>query len=117
MITILKQNATKEQRDQLIGWLEEQGVEVDISEGEFQTILGLVGDTSSIDVDMIRMLDIVQDVKRVSEPYKKANRKFHRRREFRRDGRAVLGGVGRADHRHRPAGESSRRHAAARRRF
>ena len=77
MITILKQNATKEQRDQLIGWLEEQGVEVDISEGEFQTILGLVGDTSSIDVDMIRMLDIVQDVKRVSEPYKKANRKFH----------------------------------------
>ena len=77
MITILKKGTTVEQRDQLVSWLVEQGLGVDISEGEFTTILGLIGDTTAIDVDMIRMLDIVEDVKRVSEPYKKANRKFH----------------------------------------
>lgn len=77
MITILKKGTSLEQRNQLVSWLEEQGLGVDISEGEFTTILGLIGDTTAIDVDMIRMLDIVEDVKRVSEPYKKANRKFH----------------------------------------
>ena len=45
--------------------------------GDTYTILGLVGDTSHIDVDMVNMLDIVDSVKRVSEPFKKANRKFH----------------------------------------
>lgn len=77
MITILKKGTPKEEQDQLVKWLEEQGVEVDVSEGKYQTVLGLVGDTSNIDIDMIRMLSIVDDVKRVSEPYKKANRSFH----------------------------------------
>ena len=77
MITVLKQNTTKEQRDQLIQWFEEQGVGVHVSEGEFHTILGLIGDTTEIDIDMLKLLDIVADVKRISEPYKKANRKFH----------------------------------------
>ena len=77
MITVLKPNTTKEQREQLIAWFEEQGLTVHTSVGQFQTILGLVGDTSGVDMDMIRLLDIVADVKRISEPYKKANRKFH----------------------------------------
>lgn len=77
MITVLKRNATIEQRNDLIKWLEEQGVSVHVSEGESVTILGLVGDTSSIDMDMLRLLDIVDDVKRISEAYKKSNRKFH----------------------------------------
>ncbi len=77
MITVLKRGTTKEQRNMLISWLEEQGVKVHVSEGEFQTVLGLVGDVTAIDIDMIRLLDIVQDVKRITEPYKKANRKFH----------------------------------------
>ncbi len=77
MITILKPNTPIEQRDQLVAWLKEQGLEVDISEGKEYTVLGLVGDTKAIDVDMLEMLDIVEKVRRVSEPFKKANRKFH----------------------------------------
>ncbi len=77
MITILKPNTPDEQRDQLVAWLNEQGLDVDISVGRYTTVLGLVGDTEAIDVDMLEMLDIVESVKRVSEPYKKANRKFH----------------------------------------
>lgn len=77
MITILKQDATKQQRDNLIKWFEAQGLKVHISEGEFQTVLGLVGDTSRIDDSLIDALDIVERVTRVTESYKAANRKFH----------------------------------------
>ena len=77
MITILKQNATKQQRDNLIRWFENQGLKVHISVGEFQTVLGLVGDTSRIDDSLIDALDIVERVTRVTESYKAANRKFH----------------------------------------
>ena len=76
MIAVLKHDATKEQRDHLISWLERQGVEVHISEGEEYTVLGLVGDTSGIDGDLLESLSIVKSVRRVSEPYKKVNRKF-----------------------------------------
>ena len=77
MITVLKSGVTAEQRAKLIEWFEEQGVKVHVSEGEFQTVLGLIGDTSKIDEDLVSALSIVQAVKRISEPYKNANRKFH----------------------------------------
>ncbi|MCD7748462.1 MAG: 3-deoxy-7-phosphoheptulonate synthase, partial [Oscillospiraceae bacterium] len=77
MITVLKPNVTTEQRDHLIDWLEKQKVQVHISEGSEYTVLGLVGDTAHIDMDLLASLDIVQSVKRVSEPFKKCNRKFH----------------------------------------
>ena len=47
----------------LVKLFEEQGIIVHISNGQFQTVLGLVGDVSAIDSDMLRLLDIVQDVK------------------------------------------------------
>ena len=77
MIAVLKPNATKEQRDHLITWLEKQSLDVHISEGKDYTVLGLVGDTSRIDVDLLQSLEIVSSVRIVSEPYKKCNRKFH----------------------------------------
>ena len=77
MITVLKSSATKEQRDHLISWLEGQGLQVHVSEGKEYTILGLVGDTGHIDVELLESLAIVESVKRVSEPFKKVNRKFH----------------------------------------
>jgi len=77
MIAVLKHNATREQRDHLIAWLEAQGLQVHISEGEEYTVLGLVGDTAAIDADLLESLSMVQSVRRVSEPYKKVNRKFH----------------------------------------
>ncbi len=77
MIVILKHNPNREQLNSLISWLQEKGVTIHTSIGEANTILGLVGDTSKLDIDLIAALDIVQDVKRVQEPYKNANRKFH----------------------------------------
>ena len=77
MITVLKEGATEEQRNQLISWFEEQGVQVHAYVGEFQTVLGLIGDTSGIDVEMLELLDIVERVTPISEPFKSANRKFH----------------------------------------
>jgi len=77
MIVILKHNPNRDQLDSLISWLQEKGVTIHTSIGEANTILGLVGDTSKLDIDLIAALDIVQDVKRVQEPYKNANRKFH----------------------------------------
>ena len=77
MIIALKKDIRKEEQDRLIAWLESYGVRTHISEGEFQTVVGLVGDTTRIDTDLISGLDIVQSVTRISEPFKKANRKFH----------------------------------------
>ena len=77
MIVILKENPNQGQLDSLIAWLEEKHIEVNKSVGKTHTILGLVGDTAAIDPDLISALGIVEDVKRVQEPYKHANRKFH----------------------------------------
>ncbi|MDO4619930.1 MAG: 3-deoxy-7-phosphoheptulonate synthase [Lachnospiraceae bacterium] len=77
MIVILKEHPEQTQLDHLMGWLKEQQIEVHPTVGAHQTILGLIGDTSALDIDLISALDIVDDVKRVQEPYKNANRKFH----------------------------------------
>ena len=77
MIIIVKQNTPKNKVNDLIHALEQQNFKTHLSEGENTTIIGLVGDTSVVDIDMLKARDIVEDVRRVSEPYKKANRKFH----------------------------------------
>ena len=77
MVVILKEHAEEKKVDQLLGWLELMGVKANITKGSHTTILGLVGDTSKIDIDSIRAVDIVENVTRVQEPYKNANRKFH----------------------------------------
>ena len=77
MVVILKENPDSERIADLTAWLESLGLEVHPTVGKVQTILGLVGDTSKVDIELIRALDIVQDVKRISQPYKEANRAFH----------------------------------------
>ncbi len=77
MVVVVKKNPDKEQFENLTNWLKSLGVTLHISEGESNMVLGLVGDTSSVDIDLIRSLAIVEDVKRIQEPYKNANRKFH----------------------------------------
>ena len=77
MIVILKNRADADELDNLVYWLKEQGIGVRPTVGSQQTILGLVGDTSRIDMDLIAALDIVESVKRVQEPFKYVNRKFH----------------------------------------
>ena len=77
MVVILREKFNEDQRDNLVNWLESLGITVHSSLGAHNTVLGLVGDTSGIDIDLIKALDIVEDVKRIQEPYKNANRKFH----------------------------------------
>lgn len=76
VIAILKNGTTTEQVDHLVSWLSSMNLEINISQGEEYTILGLIGDTSQIDVDFLASLEIVASVKRISEPYKKVNRKI-----------------------------------------
>jgi 3-deoxy-7-phosphoheptulonate synthase len=77
MIVILKPNPNLDQLESLKNWLIGKGIQIHTSLGTTQMILGLVGDTSTLDIDLISALDIVEDVKRIQEPYKNANRKFH----------------------------------------
>lgn len=77
MIVALKPGVTQESREQLMDWLQNLGLHIHVSEGEYQTILGLVGDTTKVDMDLVASLDIVDSVKRVTEPFKCCNRKFH----------------------------------------
>lgn len=77
MIVILKDNPDKKQLANLEKWLRSMHLDIHYSQGSTSTIMGLIGDTATVDVDLLNALDIVADVKRVSEPYKNANRKFH----------------------------------------
>lgn len=77
MVVILKEQYNPIQLDNLLDWLKSLGLQIHRSEGTKHTILGLVGDTSTVDIDLIQALDIVEEVKRIQEPYKNANRKFH----------------------------------------
>ena len=77
MIVVLKHGVPEEKKIQLMNWLEGQGLRLHISNGEFQTVIGLIGDVSGIDIDLVSSLDIVDSVKRVTEPFKCCNRKFH----------------------------------------
>jgi len=77
MIAILKQGTTPAQTEHLVQWLKHMNLDVHLSEGQEVTILGLIGDTSRVDMELLNSLEIVETVKRVSEPFKQANRKFH----------------------------------------
>ncbi|MDE6550560.1 MAG: 3-deoxy-7-phosphoheptulonate synthase [Clostridia bacterium] len=77
MIVIFKNNTPKEAIEELSATVASMGVQVNKVVGSDATILGLVGDTSNIDMKKIEADDNVERVMRVSEPYKKANRKFH----------------------------------------
>ena len=77
MIVVLKHGVSDEKKEQLITWLKALGLRIHISDGEFQTVLGLIGDTSNVDMDLVESLEIVDSVKRVTEPFKCCNRKFH----------------------------------------
>lgn len=77
MIAIIKQGVNDTQIENLVNWLQQQNLSVHLSKGEYTTILGLVGDTSKVDIELLENLEIVEKVKRISEPFKSANRKFH----------------------------------------
>ncbi len=77
MVIIFKKGTRSEDIQSMREDLKKRGLDTHLSVGRNTTIMGLVGDTSAVDEETIRSLDIVADVKRVQEPYKNANRKFH----------------------------------------
>ncbi len=77
MIVVLKPGVAREKKEGLIQWLERQGLQVHVSDGQFQTVLGLIGDAAHVDMDLVGSLEIVDKVSRVTEPFKCCNRKFH----------------------------------------
>ena len=92
MIIVLKENPDKVQLDHLQSWIKNMDIDIHLSEGRRSTILGLVGDTSCIDIEMISAMEIVASVKRIQEPYKAANRKFHPTDTIVQIGDAKIGG-------------------------
>ena len=92
MIAVLKHGASPERTEHLINWLKEQNLGVHVSQGEYQTVLGLIGNTSKVDMEMLQSLEIVESVTRVSDPFKAVNRKFHPDDTVIRVGDAAIGG-------------------------
>ena len=92
MIAVLKHGTTPEQTQHLVNWLKHLNLDVHISQGQEITVLGLIGDTSRVDMELLGSLEIVESVKRVSEPYKQANRKFHPNDTVIQIGNAKIGG-------------------------
>ena len=77
MIAVLKQGTTPEQTEHLINWLRRMDLQVHRSEMQNITVLGLIGDTKHVDPELLKSMEIVETVKRISEPFKQSNRKFH----------------------------------------
>ena len=77
MVIILKNSATESQIKELVEWLHTFDVKTNIINGVHQRIIGLVGDTTGIDLESVQAKEMVDEVQRVQEPYKKANRRFH----------------------------------------
>jgi 3-deoxy-7-phosphoheptulonate synthase len=77
MVAVLRPGTNKQQVDNLCVWFKSRGLDVHISEGKTHTIIGLIGDTSKIDIELLEAIEIIESVKRISDPFKSANRKFH----------------------------------------
>ena len=77
MIVIVKSTARPQEVEQLKKEFEAMGLQIHLSQGANTTLMGLVGDTTCVDIGKVASMDIVERVQRIQEPYKKANRKFH----------------------------------------
>lgn len=77
MISVVRDSATTEQLDHFVRWIEDRGFRTNVSQGDNETLVGIIGDTTRIDPFLLESMDIVERVQRVSEPFKLANRKFH----------------------------------------
>ena len=77
MFIVVNGNKNSKEVIELMNWLKARNLSIQINEGTQKTVLGLIGDTSAVDIDSIASFKVVDTVKRIQEPYKKANRKFH----------------------------------------
>ena len=129
MVVVMKERANDEQVQHVIAQLVEMGFDVHRSTGALKTVIGAVGGNRQFDTALIEVMDGVQEVHRITEPYKLASRSFRpentvitigdvrdRRRRSHRHGRPVLGGNRRAGRSDGGRGQEGRRQGAARRR-
>ena len=94
MIAVLKPGVTDKQIENLKQWLAGQNLDVHVSKGKYQTVIGLIGDTEKVDAELLESLEMVESVKRISEPFKSANRKFHPDDTVVKVGNTEIGGEG-----------------------
>ncbi|WP_294001845.1 3-deoxy-7-phosphoheptulonate synthase [uncultured Megasphaera sp.] len=92
MIIVLKENAPQQAAEKLMKEIRAKGLQIDVSKGTRKTVLGLVGDTSVIDMEHVQGYDYVDRVLRVEEPYKRASRAFHPQNSIIRAGGVEIGG-------------------------
>ena len=77
MIAVLKKGATAQEISSLTDWLGRMGLQTHMTPGNGGTVLGLIGDVSRVDMELLQSLEIVESVQRISEPFKQVNRRFH----------------------------------------
>ena len=94
MIAVLKPGVTDKQIENLKQWLAGQNLDVHVSKGKYQTVIGLIGDTEKVDAELLESLEMVESVKRIREPLKSANRKFHPDDTVVKVGNTEIGGEG-----------------------
>lgn len=92
MIIVLKENAPQQAAEKLMKEIRAKGLQIDVSKGTRKTVLGLVGDTSVIDMEHVQGYDYVDKVLRVEKPYKRASRAFHPQNSVIRAGGVEIGG-------------------------
>ena len=69
MIAILKEGTTIQQRDSLCDWFRSMGLEVHLSEGQYKTIIGLIGDTSKVDINLVESLNMIECKRQISRTW------------------------------------------------
>lgn len=94
MVIVIRDKADKAQVAKLKDWLQSKGIEPREVVGSERTIIGLIGDTSQIDMDLLRQISVVESISRIQEPYKNANRKFHPDDTVIKVGGMTIGGGG-----------------------
>ena len=92
MVVVMRPGTERREIDKLVAQFQLQGLQVGVTHGIDCTILGLVGDTTAVDIDKVSINEHIERVMRVSEPYKRANRKFHPEDPAVKVGSACVGG-------------------------
>ena len=77
MIIVLKNHSSEQEVNELMNWLARFNVSTNLVQGVHSNIIGLIGDTTHVDIEAVQAKECVESVQRVQEPYKNANRKFH----------------------------------------
>ncbi len=77
MIITVKNGSDEKELDNLLAWLGKQGVSVNVEPNAGRIVIGVFGNVSEIDEDLLKSMEIVESVTRVTEKYKLTNRKFH----------------------------------------